>query len=181
MQEKDMSITSPPRDRRSLAARLALVSTVSLGLVAGPIALAAPAVADAKSNGCTVKALKPEVKDTKGSGHKKGEKKFVKVEFAFKIKCDKKARVHFEQVMFQKDGKRNVEIGSSKGNVWVHKNITIVKVAKVYDKDRHEKYETVFHYVKIREQNKDKYGKWAKWSDFDKSPKVRIYVPGGHY
>lgn len=174
-----MTMTPPTRDRRPRVARLALVSAVSLGLVAGPVALASPALADTRSNDCTVKALQPTVHDQKGG--KKGELKFVRVDFAFKIKCDKNARVHFEQWMFQEDGKKVDRIAWDKGNVWVHKSETVVNVVKVYDKDRHDKYEKVFHTVKIRVEDKDKYGHWAKWSDFDRSKTARIYVPSGRY
>jgi hypothetical protein len=175
-----MTMTPPTPSRRS--ARIALVSTVSLGLLAGPIAMATPAVADSKSADCTVKALKPKVHDKDKGGYKKGERKFVKVEFEFKIRCDKDAKVHFEQKMFQKDGKWKVDqIGKDHGNVWVHKHESVVNIVKVYDKDRHDKYEKVFHYVKIRVEKKDRYGKWAKWSDFDRSPVATIYVPIGRY
>lgn len=174
-----MSMTPPTPARRS--ARVALVSTVSLGLLAGPIAMAAPAAADTKSADCTVKALKPKVHDKGNGGYKKGERKFVKVDFEFKIRCDKDAKVHFDQWMFQKDGKKNDRIGKDYGTVWVHKHESVVNVVKVYDKDRHDKFEKVFHFVKIQVVKKDKYGHWSKWSDFDKSPIAKIYVPDGRY
>ena len=88
-------------------AKAGLVSTVSLGLLAGPIALAAPAQAAdySKHDTCTVTAQKPDADKTKH------DRKFVKVDFSFKIHCDTYTKVYFNQKMFQQQGKWYKQIG----------------------------------------------------------------------
>jgi hypothetical protein len=171
-----MTITPPTRQRRPLAARLALVSTVSLGLVAGPIALAGPASAAGypkKDDRCTVEAKKPDVHEKKGT---KDYGKAVKVVFKFKINCDKGTHVYFDQKLFKEtkkgDGKQIRP--HSKGWVWVPKNREIkVEVDKVFP-EKNKKQITVYHIVKI--VYKDKKGTW-KWHD-DESKHVDVKFHG---
>lgn len=162
-----MTITSSTRQRRPLAARLALVSTVSLGLVAGPIVLAGPASAaeyPKKDDRCTVKAKAPEVDEKKGS---KDYGKAVKVVFKFRISCDKGTHVYFDQKLFKEtrkgDGKQIRP--HSKGWVWVPKNKDIkVEVDKVFP-EKNKKQITVYHIVKIVYKDKNGKGSWKYHSD----------------
>ena len=169
-----MSITSPPRDRRSLAARLALVSTVSLGLVAGPVALAGPASAAPsygdKDRNCSVTAHDPKKADY---GKKdRGYGKFVKVVFKFTIDCKKRAHVHFNHRMFQHHGKWDVEqIGKHRDWVYVKKEATFYKVVKV-KADRGEKEVKVSHTVTIKFLDKNKNKKWVWKTDYDRAKAV---------
>jgi hypothetical protein len=170
-----MTITPPTRQRRPLAARLALVSTVSLGLVAGPIVLAGPANAAAypKKDTCTVEAKKPDVHEKKGT---KDYGKAVKVVFKFKISCDKGTRVHFDQKLFKEtkkgDGKQIRPY--SKGWVWVPKNKEIkVEIDKVFP-EKNKKQITVYHTVKIVYKN----GKGSWKYDFDESKHVDVKFRG---
>ncbi|MBT2553511.1 hypothetical protein [Arthrobacter sp. ISL-5] len=170
-------MTPPTRSR--LAAKVALVSTVSLGLLAGPIAMASPAsaaVENSKRDNCSVTAFKPHA--DKGNGWK-NDGKSVRVNFAFKIHCDKGTRVHFKQKMFQEKGRWEVKrIGHVDDSVWVRGTKYIINDEKV-SAHRGDKVVKVFHTVKI--QFKDN-GKWSSWStDFDKSPTARIRVDNGHW
>lgn len=171
-----MTIT-PPTPRRPLAARLALVSTVSLGLIAGPIALAGPASAGyeppKKDNKCTVVAKKPDVVEKK-----KGDREYgraVKVVFKFKIHCDKRTHVYFDQKLFKetKRGDAKQIRPHTKGWVWVGKDKEVkVEVDRVFP-ERNKKHLTVFHVVKIVYKEK---GDW-KWHRDESEPKT-IYFRG---
>lgn len=172
-----MTITPPTRQRRPLAARLALVSTISLGLVAGPIALAGPANAAGypKKDTCTVEAKKPDVHEKKGT---KDYGKAVKVVFKFKISCDKGTHVYFDQKLFKEtkkwDGKQIRP--HSKGWVWVPKNKEIkVEVDKVFP-EKNKKQITVYHIVKIAYKDKNGKGSWK--SDSDESKHVDVKFRG---
>lgn len=168
-----MSITSPPRDRRPLAARLALVSTVSLGLVAGPVAFAGPASAAAPKHddkNCSVTAHKPYKADYGKKDRDYG--KFVKVVFKFTIECKKRAHVHFNHRMFQHHGKWDVErIGKHSDWVWVKGEKDFSKVVKV-KADRGEKEVKVSHTVTIKFLDKNKNKKWVWKTDSDHAKAV---------
>jgi lipopolysaccharide export LptBFGC system permease protein LptF len=155
-----------------------MVSTVSLGLLAGPIAMASPASAatlDAKrDNNCSVTAFRPHADN--GNGWKK-DGKSVRVNFAFKIHCDKRTRVWFDQKMFQEKGRWDVKrIGHVEDSVWVHGTKYIVNDEKV-SADRGDKVVKVFHTVRIQFKDNGKRSSWS--SDFDKSPTAYIRVDNG--
>lgn len=176
-----MTINPPTRPRRSLAARVALVSTVSLGLLAGPIAMASPAsaaTANSTRDNCSVTAFRPHADRDNGW---KRDGKSVRVNFAFKIHCDKGTRVWFNQKMFQEKGRWDVKrIGHVEDSVWVRGTKFIVNDEKV-SAHRGDNVVKVFHTVRI--QFKDNNGsKWSSWSsDFDKSPVARIRVDNGRW
>lgn len=54
-----MSITTSPTTSHPRAAKFTLVSAITLGLIGGPVALAAPADASTRQGGCTVDPLRP--------------------------------------------------------------------------------------------------------------------------
>ena len=149
-------MTTSPIQRRPLAARLALVSTVSLGLLAGPVAFAGQASAGEmpkKDNKCSVYAKTPEVEHKK-KGHK--DYGSVKVVFKFKIHCDKRTLVYFDQKLFKETRKGDEKQirPHSKGWVWVGKDKEVkVEVDKVFP-ERNKKHITVFHIVKIEYKEK---------------------------
>ncbi|MFE5838410.1 hypothetical protein [Arthrobacter sp. NPDC056493] len=169
---------TPPTKSR-LSARLALVSTVSLGLLAGPIAMASPASAaeTSKRDNCSVTAYKPHADNGRGW---KNDRKSVRVNFAFKIHCDKGTRVYFNQKMFQEKGRWDVKrIGHVDDSVWVDGTEYIVNDERV-SADRHDKFVKVFHTVRIEFKDNDR-SKRSSWSsDFDKSPTAYIRVDNGH-
>jgi hypothetical protein len=179
-----MTITSPTRQRGPLA-KLALVSTVSLGLVAGPVAFAGPASAMGGDNGrndkvnCWVEAKKPYLVSI---NH---HHKFAKVDFAFKIKCDKDAKVTWHQwtLKEKKNGHRAELIKYHKGDVDVRKNRAEYDSNRDrVDKERGENHVKVFHIVKIDFKKKDNdKGRGHEGHDSDKSKTLTIRFSGGGY
>lgn len=175
-----MTITSPTRQRRPLAAKLALVSTVSMGLLAGPVAFAGPASAMADhgkdDKNCHVTAYTPKKVDY---GHKDRDYgKSVKVEFKFKIHCDKGTKVYFDHKMFQGHGRKDKDLGRDHGWVWVHGDKYFNDKAKVHA-DRGDKDVKVSHTVKIQFKDKDRHGHWTWKSDSDHAS-ARIDLDKGH-
>lgn len=156
-----MTITSPTR--RPLAAKLALVSTVSLGLVAGPVALAGPASAEPSHSdrvNCWLTAHKPDVIKV----HDRGYHKFARVDFSFTIKCDKNVKVHFQQWIVKEKRRGYDLIKYRDDDVRVHKNHdTDVSTKARVDKDDKDNKVTVRHIVKITfDKDKDGKGRWSK-------------------
>ena len=177
-----MTTTPTIRSRHSFSARFAMITTVSLGLLAGPVAFASTATAAAPrhSNGdnCSVTAYRPTADHGRNNNRDKKDSKSVDVKFAFKIHCDKGPRVYFEQKMLKENG-RDHRIGSDKGWVWVGKDSDehVYNVEKVRA-DRGDKFVKVFHEVKIQFKNNDK--KRDSWgSDRDTSPTAYIRVDNG--
>lgn len=168
--------TTPPTQRRPLAAKFALVSTVSLGLLAGPVALAGPASAAGyakNDNKCTVEAKKPDIVEKKRGDKDYG--KAVKVVFKFKIHCDKRSHVYFDQKLFKETKKGDAKQirPHTKGWVWVGKDKEVkVEVDKVFP-ERNKKHITVFHVVKIEYKQKGHIKR-----DRDESPHKTIYFHG---
>jgi hypothetical protein len=188
MQEQEMTITPTPRTRRPLSARIALISAVSLGLVAGPVAFAGPATAmpsHSKRADCTVTALDPYAANSHGRNAvrddpRNKDRKSVKVSFPFRIHCDKDAQVRYNQKMFQKHGRWNAEeIGSAWDTVWVSGHDRIVNMETV-KADRGDKFVKVFHTVRIQVQDKDRSDHRSRSSDFDRSATVTIWVSNNH-
>ncbi|GAA1255588.1 hypothetical protein [Arthrobacter pascens] len=174
-----MTITSPTR--RPLAAKLALVSTFSLGLVAGPVALAGPASAAPSHServNCWVEAKKPDLIKI----HKEGYHKFARVDFSFKIKCDKNVKVHWQQWIVKETKHGYDRIKYRDGDVRVHKNDVVHESTKArVDQDRKEDRVKVLHVVKITfDKDKDGKGKWSRSSDVDKSETLTIRFHGGY-
>jgi hypothetical protein len=154
-------MTTSPTQRRPLAARLALVSTVSLGLLAGPVAFAGPASAAPshgdkdKVNCWIVKVHDPYLLKI----HKEGYKKFAKVDFSFKIKCDKNAKVKYDHWIVKEKGKKHEVIKHKWGKIDAHKNrVEHENTRANVDKDKNDRVK-VFHVVKITfEKDKGKHG-----------------------
>jgi hypothetical protein len=158
-----------------------LVSTVSLGLLAGPIAFAGPASAGEmpkKDDKCTVKAKAPEVEHEKKGSRDYG--KAVKVVFKFKIHCDKPTHVYFDQKLFKetkREKAKEIKRSNTKGWVWVGRDKEVkVEVHKVFP-ERNKKEITVFHIVKIVYKNKNGHVKW----DRSESEHVDIKFHGYKY
>ncbi|PNH85193.1 hypothetical protein [Arthrobacter sp. AFG20] len=188
-----MTTTPTIRSRHSFSTRFAMISTVSLGLLAGPIAIAAPASAmgdNSRKADCTVTALDPYAKDhgrnafIDNHGNKGGDRnKSVRVAFAFKIRCDKDADVRYNQKMFQKHGHRDIE---KIGDAWDTVSVSghhekIVNVERV-TADRGDRFVKAFHAVWIRvEDNNRGHGDHRNSSsDFDRSNTVTIWVSNNH-
>jgi hypothetical protein len=189
-----MTTTPTTRSRHSFSARFAAITTVSLGLLAGPIAMAVPATASndhSRKAECTVTALDPYAKDhgrnamidshgNKGRDHRKDRD--VRVAFAFKIHCDKDADVRYNQKMFQKHDRHDTEkIGDAWDTVSVsghHEKIVNVETVTA---DRGDKFVKVYHTVRINVEDKDHRGDHRNGSsDFDRSKTVKIWVSNNH-
>ena len=156
-----MTITSPTRQRRPVAARLALVTAASLSLIGGSLAVAGPASAAAydskpdKKIECWVKAKTVDEKVNYG----KYSKKSANVKFEFKVWCDKKTDVKFDHWIFQKKHGKWVLIKDRSGKIENVKEKDKEKVrhtkAEVKDTGRKGGEEKVFHVVKISFKDKD--------------------------
>jgi hypothetical protein len=177
-----MAITSPTPQRHPLAAKLALVSTVSLGLLAGPVALAGPASAAPEhgkdDKNCHVTAYKPYKAERDGKDRDYG--KSVKVVFKFKIHCDKGTRVYFDHKMFKHGGRDDKDLGRDHGWVWVHGNKYFDSKEKV-SFDRGDKDVKVSHTVKIQFKDKDRHGHWTWKSDSDRAHAIIKVEKGRDY
>jgi hypothetical protein len=180
-----MSITPTTHSRHSFSARFAMITTVSLGLLAGPVALAGPASAmggdHSRKAECTVTALDPYAANTRGReavSHdpRMKDRRSVRVSFAFKIHRDKDAQVRYNQRMFQKHDRHDVEeIGNAWDTVWVSGHDKTINVERA-TADRGERSVTVFHAVRIRVEDKDRRDHRSRSTDFDRSDTVTIWV-----
>jgi hypothetical protein len=153
-----MTITSPTRQRRPLAARLALVSAASLSLLAGPVAFAGPASAapSDKKVECRVDAKNAYHKEKVDYG--KYSKNSANVKFEFDVWCNKKSDVKFEHWIFQKNNHGKwVKIGDSHGTIYNVKDHKVSKHTKADVKDTGRKGgdEKVMHVVKIKYDDKN--------------------------
>lgn len=178
------------RSRHSFSTRFAMISTVSLGLLAGPIALAAPATASndhSRKADCTVTALDPYAADhgrnaaIDNHGNRNRDRKSVRVAFAFKIRCDKDADVRYNQWMFQKHDRHDVErIGDAWDTVSVSgHHEKIVNVERV-TADRGDDFVKVFHVVRIRVEDHGRGDHGNRSTDVDRSNTVTIWVNNNH-
>lgn len=170
-----MSIT-PTMKPRSARAKMALVPVLSLGLLGGSMALAAPAQAgyDDRDHdhdsirGCTVKAEKPR--------HEHG----IRVNFKFTIHCDdgKKRTVKVEQRRYEKDSGHDTWLGTDKYDRDFNRHDRTKTVNSRDDVPRYlDRYDGEEVYHKVRFTVKYENGKWSHWSDWDTS-KVLYNVNG---
>jgi hypothetical protein len=182
-----MTTTPMIRNHHSFAARFAMISTVSLGLLAGPIAMAAPATASndhSRKADCTVTALDPYAKDHGRNTMSRDNRKDrdVRVAFAFKIRCDKDTDVRYNQKMFQVHDRYDTE---KIGDAWDTVSVSghhdkIVNVERV-TADRGDRFVEVYHNVRIRVEDKGHHGGHGnRSSDFDESNTVKIWVNNNH-
>ncbi|MET1087948.1 MAG: hypothetical protein ABWY04_12645 [Arthrobacter sp.] len=149
---------------RSARARIALVPVLSLGLLAGSVAVAAPAQANDDSiRGCTVKPLKPT--DERGNW----------VNFKISVKCeDGKRTVHIRQVRFEADRGRDTRLGDDYfvRHLDRYDRYKIVdslhQVRKNLDRNGSEE---VYHKISFAVENDN--GRLSRWSDWKTSEVLR--------
>ncbi|MDQ5861148.1 MAG: hypothetical protein M3536_02655 [Actinomycetota bacterium] len=153
---------------RSIRAKIALVPALSLGLLGGSVAMAAPAQANYDHDsrrGCTVKPLDP--RDLRGS----------RVDFRIKVDCDGKKTVHIRQLRYEDErGPRRSDdfLGSShfyEKFDWRDDARIIHSVDRVRNLDRRGA-EEVYHLVSFRV--KDHRGNWSDWTQWKKSNVVEV-------
>jgi hypothetical protein len=167
-----MSIT-PSRGIHSTRARIALVPLLSMSLLGGSAAIAAPAQANDRNNerhGCNVQPLKPEELHGKW------------VDFSIKVKCDDKdakRTVHIRQLRYEDEkGPRRTDdfLGRSHFIEEFKKNgddtRTIHSVDKVRNLD-HRGSEEVYHVVSFRVKKDD--GHWSDWTKWEMSKVADIH------
>jgi hypothetical protein len=156
-----MSIT-PTTKARTRA--IALVPIVSLGLLGGSVAVAAPAQAETSRNGCTVNPLDP--RDLRGN----------RVDFRIKVECRADRTVQIRQLRYEDErGPRRSDdfLGGShfteKFN-W-RDTRTIHSVDRVPNLDRRGT-EEVYHIVSFRVKTNN--GHWSDWTRWEKSGVVEV-------
>lgn len=153
-----MSITPSTRKSSPLGARFALISAVSLGLIGGPVALAAPADATTWLRGCSVDPLKPT------------DERNNRADFKIRVDCNGNKTVEIRQRRFEDTwGRWNEEFlgrDTFKRSFDRHDDsITIHSFDRV-DKDRGR--DKVFHEVSFRVKN-DNNGNWSDWTSWERS------------
>ncbi|PNI09195.1 hypothetical protein CXX84_07680 [Arthrobacter sp. AFG7.2] len=168
-----MSIT-PSTGIRSTRARIALVPLLSLGLLGGSAAIAAPVQADDGKNeryGCTVTPLKPDKLHGKW------------VDFSIKVTCDDKTdskrTVHIRQLRYEDEkGPRRTDdlLGRSRFMEEFKNNDKddtriIGSVDKVRNLDRRGT-EEVYHVVSFRVQKGN--GNWSDWTKWEESKVLEL-------
>jgi hypothetical protein len=159
-----MSIT-PTTKIRSTRAKIALVPVLSLGLLGGSVAMAAPAQAETSRNGCTVDPLDP--RDLRG----------YRVDFKIKVDCRGEKTVQIRQLRYEDErGPRRSDdfLGSSHFTEKFDRRDdarTIHSVDHVRNLDRRGA-EEVYHLVSFRV--KDDRGHWSDWTRWEKSDVVEV-------
>lgn len=160
--------SSPTRKTRSLRAKIALVPTMTLGLLGGSMALAAPASAyDDHRHGCNVDPLKPN--DLRGN----------RVDFKIKVHCYGEKTVQIRQLRYEDErGPRRSDdfLGGSHFKEEFHKRHNddhryIRSVDRVPNLDRRGA-EEVYHLTSFRV--KDDHGRWSDWTHWEKSPILEV-------
>ena len=158
-----MSIT-PTMKTRSTRAKIALVPILSLGLLGGSVAMAAPAQADQSIRGCTVKPLKPS--DERG----------IWVNFKISVKCeDGKRTVHIKQKRYEADRGRDTFLGDDyfKRDLNRHdRSKTINSFDQVRRNLDRRGGEEVYHVISFAVEKDN--GRLSDWSDWKKSETLRL-------
>jgi hypothetical protein len=155
-----MSIT-PTIKSRSTRAKIALVPVLSLGLLGGSVAMAAPAQADDSIRGCTVKPLKPT--DERGRW----------VNFKISVKCDDGRRtVHIRQKLYEADRGRDTKFGDDYITRRVNRDDRYINsrhdVPRNLDRRGSEE---VYHVISFAVEYDN--GRLTHWSDWKKSETLR--------
>lgn len=159
-----MSITTTMKTR-STRAKIALVPALSLGLLGGSVAMAAPAQAETSRYGCTVDPLDP--RDLRGN----------RVDFKIKVDCYGEKTVQIRQLRYENErGPRRSDdfLGSSHFTEKFDRRDdarTIHSVDHLPNLDRRGA-EEVNHLVSFRV--KDDGGHWSDWTRWEKSDVVEV-------
>jgi len=160
-----MSITTTRS--RSIKAKIALVPVLSLGLLGGSVAIAAPAGADNDyRHGCNVDPLKPD--NLRGN----------RVDFKIKVHCYGEKTVQIRQLRYEDErGPRRSDdfLGGSYFKEDFNKRHNdhkyIHSVDRVRNLDRRGA-EEVYHLTSFRV--KDHKGHWSDWTRWEKSDVVEV-------
>ncbi|WP_346958010.1 hypothetical protein [uncultured Arthrobacter sp.] len=148
-----MSITTPsPSKTRPRTAKFTLVSAVALGLIGGPVALAAPADASTHLRGCTVDPLKPTDRSHW-------------VDFRIKVDCRDNKTVQIRQLRYEDErGRRHDDFlgGSTFRESFNHRHdsSTVHSYDRVQDRRGPEK---VYQLVSFRVRVGNHWSDWTRW------------------
>lgn len=150
-----MSIT-PTMKTRSTRARIALVPVLSVGMLGGSVAMAAPAQAETSRNGCTVEPRHPT--DLRGD----------RFDFRIDVSCKGGKTVQIRQLRYEDErGRHNDDfLGSSyfkESFDWRDHSRTIHSV----DHADHRGSNDVYQLVSFRVA--DERGHWSDWTRWEKS------------
>ena len=148
---------------RSTRAKITLVPVLSLGLLGGFLALAAPANAETSRYGCTVDPLDP--KDLHGDD----------VDFSIKVDCNGEKTVEIRQRIYEDERGHHDDDLLAKRLVTVdfdrHDDARTLHY-RVDVGDHHRKGEEVYQLVSFRVQNHG--GHWSDWTAWEKSAVVEV-------
>lgn len=148
-----MSITTPSTTTsHPRAAKFTLVSAVALGLIGGPVALAAPADASTSLRGCTVDPLKPTERNHW-------------VDFRIEVDCRDHRTVQIKQLRFEEERGRRHDDFLGGSTFWKSFNrhdgdVTIHSYDRVQDRRGTEK---VYQLVSFRVRSGDHWSDWTHW------------------
>lgn len=148
-----MSVTTPSTKTRPLAARFTLVSAVTLGLIGGPVALAAPADASTSLRGCTVEPLRPTERNHW-------------VDFRIRVDCKDNKAVQIRQLRYEDERGRNDDF-LGRSTFWQSFNrpddsVTIHSYDRVPIQGRHNS-EQVYQLVSFRVRTGKHWSDWTRW------------------
>lgn len=151
-----MSIpTTTPSKARRRSGKFALVSAVTLGLIGGPVALAAPADASTHLRGCTVDPLKP----TDRSHY---------VDFRIRVDCRDHTTVQIRQSRYEDEhGRRHDDyLGGTTfwRSFYRHDDVTLHSRDWVPDRRGDEK---VYQVVSFRVRVGNHWTDWTRWEKSD--------------
>jgi len=148
-----MSTTTPTaRKSRPRSARFALASALTLGLIGGPVALAAPADASTDFRGCTVDPLTPT-------------ERHHWVDFRIEVDCKDHRSVQIRQLRFEEEHGRRHDDFLGRSVFWESFNrrddsVTIHSYDRVHDRRGSEK---VYQLVSFRVRSGDHWSNWTHW------------------
>lgn len=157
-----MSILNSPRKSRSRAARVALIPALAVGLIGGPVAVAAPATASTSYRGCTVSPLRPTEQNRAN-----------RVDFRISVHCNNNKTVEIRQLRYEERGRNDLFLGRS--TFWQsfgHRNdwVTIHSYDRVPNRPgREEVYQLVSFRVRLGNSNQ-----WSNWTHWEMSQVARV-------
>lgn len=151
-----MSITTPsPSKTRPRTAKFTLVSAVTLGLLGGPVALAAPADASTSYRGCTVDPLRP----TSQRNHW--------ADFRIRVGCRDNSVVEIKQLRYEDQRGRRYDAYLGGSTFWESFNrrggtVTVHSYDVVPIQNRHSS-ERVYQLVSFRVRVGNHWSNWTRW------------------
>jgi hypothetical protein len=166
-----MSITPTTNNQRPRWARAALIPTLGLGLLGGPVAFATPASASTSEHGCTVDPLKPSTHDDSSWNSKR-------VDFRIQVDCngDKTVEIRQLRVGNEDGGRHHTILGFS--TFWESfdhssDSVTLHSPDHVPNLDRNHN-EEVFQFVSFRVRSGQS-DHWSDWTNWEKSDVATIH------